>query len=123
MARAPKHCGVRGCTTLVPGGTRCPAHQHRWDNATRRASKASDTAHKAWRKAVLDRDKWQCQIRYQGCTGRATIADHILATKFGGAEHSLANGQAACRPCSDKKSADEGHQAQGHRVQPRPTSL
>lgn len=113
MPRAKKHCGINGCTTLVPGGTNCPEHQHRWGKGNPRTK---DPRHEAWRKKVLDRAHWRCEIRYPGCIGKANIADHIQATKLGGAEYDLANGQGACRPCSDRKSSLEGHLAQGHQV-------
>ncbi|WP_414018421.1 HNH endonuclease [Mycobacteroides abscessus] len=117
MPRAPKVCSHKDCTELVHGDTRCPQHKtHRWGKGDPRTT---DPRHKAWRKTVLDRDHWRCQIRYPGCIGEATIADHILAVKLGGAEHDIQNGQAACRPCSDKKSSDEGHKAAGHTVRPR----
>lgn len=117
MPRAPKHCGIQGCQVVVPSGQRCPDHRHGWSNTNRRESKASNTQHKAWRQAVLERDHWRCQLRYPGiCIGTASIADHIQATKFGGPEYDIRNGQAACRPCSDRKSSAEGHAAQGHAI-------
>ncbi len=114
--RAPKHCGIQGCTVLVRPGTRCPAHQHRWGRGSPRTSTKE---HKAWRTAILKRDHGQCQLQYPGiCIHAATIADHILAIGLGGAEYDLANGQAACKPCSAKKSSAEGHIAQGHHPRP-----
>lgn len=109
MPRAPKHCAINGCMTLVRPGTHCPQHQHNWGKGNPRTTTPE---HRAWRAEVLKRDKGQCQLRYPGvCIYRATIADHILATKLGGAPLDLNNGQAACRPCSDKKSSAEGHAA------------
>jgi 5-methylcytosine-specific restriction endonuclease McrA len=116
MPRAPKHCGVNGCVRIVPAGQRCEQHQHRWGKGNPRTS---TTEHRAWRASVLKRDAGRCQLQYPGiCTYRATIADHIQAIGLGGAPYDLANGQAACRPCSDRKSSREGHQAQGHRPRP-----
>ncbi|WP_074133278.1 HNH endonuclease signature motif containing protein [Mycolicibacterium houstonense] len=117
MPRAPRVCAHPTCTTLTP--TRhCPTHttKHRWGKGNPRTK---DPRHEAWRKVVLDRAGWWCQIRYQGCTGRANQADHILAVGLGGTEYDAANGQAVCKECHKKKSADEGHIAQGHQVRSR----
>jgi 5-methylcytosine-specific restriction endonuclease McrA len=56
---------------------------------------------------VLERDGRQCQLRYSGCIGQATEADH----KRRGDDHSLSNLQAACSPCHQRKSSSEGGQA------------
>jgi len=114
MPRAPKHCGIQGCTTIVPAGTHCEQHQHRWGKGNKRTK---DPRHIDWRKAVLARAHGACQIQYPGiCQHRATIADHIRAVGLGGAEYDVTNGQAACQPCHDRKSSLEGHAAQGHRA-------
>lgn len=109
MPRAPKYCGKRDCYNLVTGVSFCDEHKHNWGKGDPRTTTPE---HRAWRADVLKRDKGQCQLRYQGrCIYRATIADHILAIKLGGAPYDLSNGQAACKPCSDKKSSMEGHTA------------
>ncbi len=57
---------------------------------------------RAWRKiraVVLERDRWECQLEYPGCQGRATHVDHVLPIRFGGT-NSLANLRAACRSCN-----------------------
>jgi 5-methylcytosine-specific restriction protein A len=112
MPRAPKYCGKRDCYQLVTGASYCEQHAHNWGKGNPRTS---DPRHRAWRKTVLDKAHWRCQIRYADiCVGAATIADHITATAFGGAEFDPFNGQGACRPCHDRKSSDEGHIARGH---------
>lgn len=58
---------------------------------------------------VLERDGYECQIRDEGCTGRATEADHIQSWREGGAPFDLANLRAACKPCN---SARGGRRAQ-----------
>ncbi|AOQ28562.1 HNH endonuclease [Mycobacterium phage WillSterrel] len=111
MPRAPKVCRHAGCTTLTTTGT-CPQHTtHRWGNGARRTTTA---AHKAWSKAVRERDG-RCMIQLPGCTGGADTADHIHPVAFGGDELSLANGRAACWHCHNRKSSREGHRAQGHK--------
>ena len=107
MPRARKECGIQGCRVLVPGGTHCPQHQHRFKSGG--PSRTSDPRHRVWRAAVLDRAHWWCEIRYPDiCTGRAKQADHIVAVAFGGAEFDPLNGQAACDPCHKRKSSGEG---------------
>lgn len=66
-------------------------------------SRTSTPAHRAWRKAVLERDGYLCQAGGPGCLGRATQADHIVAVELGGEELDLANGQALCDPCHKVK--------------------
>lgn len=61
----------------------------------------------AKRKAiVLERDKHQCQLRYPGCTGKGTEADHIVNVASGGTE-TVENMQAACPSCHTKKTQQE----------------
>jgi 5-methylcytosine-specific restriction endonuclease McrA len=53
---------------------------------------------------VLARAGYRCEIRYPGvCTGRATVADHIVAVDEGGLSV-IENAQAACKPCNQAKS-------------------
>ena len=97
MSRAPKHCGIDGCRTLVPGGTRCELHKHRFVNGGQ--SRTSDPRHRAWRREVLRNAKGACQIQRPGCTHRATEADHIVEVADGGDKLDPANGRGACRNC------------------------
>lgn len=108
MPRAPKHCGIQGCTTIVPTG-HCDQHQHGWGKSNPRTT---TTAHRTWAKAIRQRDQ-RCMIRQPGCTGGADTADHIKPVAFGGAEHDLTNGQAACWYCHSRKSSREGNAARG----------
>lgn len=110
MPRAPKHCGINGCTTIVPNGQRCPEHTHRWGTGAKRTGNHRD---QQWSRDIRARDKC-CMIRLPGCTGGADTADHITPVKFGGARYDLSNGQAACWHCHNRKSSGEGHIAQGH---------
>jgi 5-methylcytosine-specific restriction protein A len=73
-----------------------------WAGSTRRARLPANWP--AIRSAVLERDGWRCQIRGPRCTGRATDADHIEP----GDDHRMANLRAACGPCHDRKSGQEG---------------
>jgi 5-methylcytosine-specific restriction protein A len=113
LPRAPKHCGINGCTELVPNGQRCEQHKHGWGKGNPRTN---TRAHRDLRQRVLARDGHTCQIKYPGiCIGHATIADHVLALGLGGQDTDDAM-QAACAPCHNRKSSLEGHTAQGHRT-------
>jgi 5-methylcytosine-specific restriction endonuclease McrA len=57
----------------------------------------------SWRRLrllVLDRDRWQCQIRGPDCTQVATCVDHIVARADGGPCWDTTNLRAACRKCN-----------------------
>jgi 5-methylcytosine-specific restriction enzyme A len=56
------------------------------------------------RPRILARDRHRCQLRYDGCLGKATQVDHKIA----GDDHSDANLQAVCEECHSQKSAREG---------------
>lgn len=115
MPRARKQCGIDGCTVLVPGGTHCPKHQHRFRNGGR--TRTTDPRHRKWAADVLKNCKRVCQIRVPNvCTFVATQADHIIPVGEGGDPFALWNGQGACEACHRWKSSREGHRAQGHKV-------
>lgn len=71
--------------------------------------------HRAWRRTVLARDDWLCQINTPDCIGIATIADHIISIAAGGAEYDPDNGQAACHPCHTRKTQAEASAARPRR--------
>lgn len=107
MPRAPKHCGVNGCTTIVPSGKRCTAHANGWKNSPRTAS-SEITSTWQWRQLVpviLERDHHRCQIQYPGrCTGTATVVDKIIpASHRPDLALNQTNLRAACRACNDHK--------------------
>lgn len=52
---------------------------------------------------MLKRDGYVCQLRLDGCTGTATVADHVLPAALGG-RNEPSNLQAACASCNRKKS-------------------
>jgi 5-methylcytosine-specific restriction endonuclease McrA len=51
-------------------------------------------------KEVLARAGYRCQIGGPTCSGRATLADHIVPWQEGGAWTDPANLRAACRSCN-----------------------
>ena len=79
---------------------------------------------RALRVAVLNRDRWQCQIRLDGCTTQATSVDHIVEPLEGGAFWSPENLRAACRTCNSRRggrlAAARGNRF-GYRVSIPPT--
>lgn len=114
MPRAPKHCGINGCTVLVPNGKRCPEHQSGWKTSPRTASsgRTNTTIWKALRAKALQRDNYQCQLRGPRCLGAATQADHIKPVHLGGTD-TLPNIQSVCGPCHNEKTAREAQAARG----------
>lgn len=70
-------------------------------------TRTSTAAHKAWARAVLAIARGRCQIQGPDCIGIAVHADHIKPVAEGGAEHDVRNGQGACQPCHEAKTAAE----------------
>lgn len=52
------------------------------------------------RAAVLERDRFLCQIRGPGCTGVADEVDHIVPRSEGGALYDPDNLRASCGTCN-----------------------
>jgi 5-methylcytosine-specific restriction endonuclease McrA len=50
-------------------------------------------------KRILLRDRFKCQLRYEGCTFRANTAHHVTYERFGGDEFDL-DLVAACNECN-----------------------
>ncbi len=106
MPRAKHRC--LDCPALVEAGVRrcdkCqPAHakQQVQQGGSWGSNRTSSTAHKAFRDAVLTRDKRVCQLRYDGCEFIATIAGHIVPVAAGGITDAAGrNGRAECGSCS-----------------------
>ena len=63
----------------------------------------------AERRAILARDGYVCRLGYVGCLGVATIVDHRipLSQLPPGAGRDPDLGQAACKPCHDRKTKAE----------------
>jgi 5-methylcytosine-specific restriction protein A len=108
MPRAPKPCGIQGCTTIVPNGQRCADHSSGWKTSPRTASSArtSTTHWKQQRAKALQRDNHQCVIRGPRCTTHATQVDHIKPVHLGGTDQ-LPNLASTCPPCHTSKTAQE----------------
>lgn len=67
-----------------------------------------DARHRAWRKAVLTADAWQCRSCGRVCAGeREAHADHIVPISEGGDRYDIGNGQCLCRSCHGRKTRRE----------------
>jgi 5-methylcytosine-specific restriction enzyme A len=114
MPRSAKNfCKHPGCG-VVCDGRFCAQHQQQDPRAERRrafdryrgsaASRGYGRRHEKWRKLVLHRDPL-CKIaHFCGGIAPSRIADHIIPLNAGG-DWSLDNGQGACEPCHDWKTA------------------
>jgi 5-methylcytosine-specific restriction protein A len=68
------------------------------------------------RKKVLERDGYQCQLRYPDiCSGRAGEVDHIVQPEHGGGSD-LENLRAVCRPCHARRTGRQGALAKQRRA-------
>jgi 5-methylcytosine-specific restriction endonuclease McrA len=56
------------------------------------------------RQQVLARDAHRCQLRLQGCLGRAGEVDHIIDVRLGGALLDPDNCRSVCGPCHRRRS-------------------
>lgn len=127
MPRAPRRCpGDHGnCPHLIRNTRYCPEHTTSWAGPRTRSSTITSTS--AWKRLrlqVLQRDGYQCQLRYTDvCTGHATQVDHIVNTASGGAELDPTNCAAACQPCNARKAANESAAARARRRAQRTTPL
>lgn len=108
MPRAPRKCSIIGCENRITNTRYCADHTvHGWTGR----SHAQGAQHRAWRTAVLKRDKGICQLKLNGCTVRATEADHITNVKSGGEKYNVDNGRAACTHCHKQKTQQESIEA------------
>ena len=72
----------------------------------RRRPRPSSTEQDRFRRIVLRRANFRCEIRGANCVGAATVADHVVPWARGGS-NDPSNGQAACDPCHDEKTQAE----------------
>jgi 5-methylcytosine-specific restriction protein A len=114
MPRAPRHCGIQGCTRIVPSGQRCDEHRSGWATTPRTAS-SRRTGTRAWkqqRAKCFQRDGWQCQIKGPTCEVAAVECDHVVPAYLGG-DDTLGNLQSACRPCHRARTQAQAKAARG----------
>lgn len=79
-----------------------------WQGEPTASSKVTGTTQwQELRVKVLERDRYQCQIRGETCTGHATHVDKIQAAAHGGDPFNRRNLQAACANCNSQKGRQE----------------
>lgn len=71
----------------------------------RRDNRVYGTAWRKARRAQLERDRYQCQLRYDGCTLRATEVDHIIGADRDPQHRQL---RSVCHACHLKVTARQG---------------
>jgi hypothetical protein len=86
---------------IVPGRktpSRCAQCRGRsWSNPPPANAYAYGSGWQAARKRVLERDRYQCQLRYADiCVGRASQVDHIVQPEAGGGSDPLTSAPCAC---------------------------
>lgn len=86
-----------------------------WKNTPddrRRSAAAYDARYRRNRDRAMRRDRWRCQLRIPGiCIGAASECDHIISRADGGGSD-LGNLRAACKPCHQHRTTEQGHAAQ-----------
>lgn len=78
----------------------------------------SDTRWRRFRLTILERDRWACTIKEQGCTGKAEHVHHIVPLARGGAKYDPSNATSACAHCNLKV----GNRGPAPQPEPRPVS-
>lgn len=70
--------------------------------------------HKAWRKAILNRDNFKCKECGRILHDTSKLhADHIIPIELGGSRYDLSNGQTLCISCHGIKTSKECARVQG----------
>jgi 5-methylcytosine-specific restriction enzyme A len=120
VPRAPKHCGHYGadggCRNLVRGRTYCEKHTPAPWTGSHRSKDTSTAKWKRLRLAVLERDRYLCQLHLDGCLNEANQADHIKPKyQYANPEAAdiMTNLRAVCAKCHAKHSARQGGIASG----------
>jgi 5-methylcytosine-specific restriction protein A len=108
-------CLTPGCPNRIPilpgrkTPSRCAQCRGRsWSRPPPANLYAYGSGWQAVRKRVLERDGYQCQLRYADiCVGRASQVDHIVQPEAGGT-NDLANLRAVCRRCHARRTGQQG---------------
>jgi len=93
-------------------GNRPPRDKRRPSAAARGYT---DGRHRAWRLAVLNRDRWECRRCHRVCSDRREAhADHVspvvAGTDYcenGQSRYDIANGQCLCVSCHSAKGLED----------------
>lgn len=78
-------------------------------------AKGSTTRWRTFRLSILNRDRWRCTIRADGCLGAANEVDHIIPLQMGGQKYDPNNCRAACKPCNLGRKRAEPREEPAHR--------
>jgi len=112
--KPPKPCGRTGCGELTYG-TYCDKHQQEADrdynHRQRDRTAQSFYESTAWRRVrrIKLSDSPLCEECKRGGTlVAATVVDHIMPIRQGGAKLEMDNLQSLCQSCHSRKSALEG---------------
>jgi len=103
--RARSICTEPGCPAFAEHRGKCAAHALRAQRAydASRGSRQERGYGPGWetvRAAVLERDRYLCQIRGPRCSRIATTVDHIRPVLAGGDRLDPANLRASCVKCN-----------------------
>ena len=97
----------------VPGGIAWARQPPAWQAVY------SDATYQRNRELAIERNPI-CHWRLDGCTGRSTQADHLVAVSRG-VDNSLSNLVGSCGPCNEARGAAEGRATQKARAKRRRT--
>lgn len=88
--------------------SRCPEWRRGWSRQPPANSYAYGSGWAGRARQVLERDGYQCQLRYADiCVGRASQVDHIVQPEAGGGSD-LANLRAVCVRCHARRTGRQG---------------
>lgn len=73
------------------------------------------------RDLIMRRAGHRCQLHGPRCTGRATVADHIIPVAEGGTDDP-SNGQAVCTTCHADKTREEQQRGRQRKSRYRPAA-
>ena len=115
--RAPTPCRHPGCAALLEGPGHCDRHRpavhrnyaerrHRFDAEVGFYQSA---AWRACRAAFLQAHPLCCRCDAHGLLVVATVVDHVVPIKDGGARFDWNNLQSLCVSCHNRKTAGETH--------------
>lgn len=89
-SRPKRPCTAPACSALVDNG-RCEQHTRGSS-----AKQGYGAAHRRWRAQVLQRDVLCVRCLEEDRVTAATVADHVIPWRRGGAQRDLSNGQGLC---------------------------
>lgn len=87
-----------------------------WQNTPadrRKSSAAYGAEYRRNRTKAMQRARWRCELRLEGCIGSASECDHVVSVADGGG-HDPGNLRAACAPCHARRTAEQGNGGKGN---------